>query len=266
MPSRPRTLAVRCARLGVLLTLGTVASPGCSTSLWHKAPPVKYETVASSKRRDSKTAKVKHAEALAIIEKGKPEKLFKAENLLNDALVADVRYGPAHNTLGMVYYMQNKLYLAAWEFEYAAKLMPTHPTPLNNLGLVYERAGKYEDAISYYTMALSHDEGNPEILGNLVRAKLDTGEKGQDIKEMIADLALYHPNPAWQAWARDEVALAKFDKSPPGLVDHQPQESGMPESLPTPIEDAKSSSEALPLPTPDILKFPKSITPGETAP
>jgi hypothetical protein len=33
--------------------------------------------------------------------------------------------GPAHNNLGIVYYRQKKYYLAAWEFQHAARLYPT---------------------------------------------------------------------------------------------------------------------------------------------
>jgi hypothetical protein len=36
--------------------------------------------------------------------------------------------GPAHNNLGIVYYRQKKYYLAAWEFQYAAKLMAYSPS------------------------------------------------------------------------------------------------------------------------------------------
>jgi tetratricopeptide (TPR) repeat protein len=234
--------------------------------LWSKSAPVKYETIASDTRRDTKVAQVKHAEALAIMEAGKPEKLHKAENLLNEALVADVRYGPAHNSLGMIYYLQNKLYLAAWEFEYAAKLMPEHPQPFNNLGLVYERAGKLDEAISYYSMALSRDEGDPEVTGNLVRARLDKGEKGQDLKALMSDLALYHPDPKWQEWARDQVALAKFDKSASGLTEPLINQPMMPEVLPAPIKELEPIKAAEPLPMPDSLKFPESSVHGTSGP
>jgi len=267
MKQHPLLIGDPWARLAVWATLGgSLWLSGCATTLWSKSPPVKYETVATDKRRDNKAAQVKHAEALVLIETGVPHKLRKAEKLLNEALVADVRYGPAHNSLGMVYYLENKLYLAAWEFEYAAKLMPEHPQPYNNLGLVYERAGKYEDAISYYSMALSRDEGDPEVMGNLVRARLDHGEKGQDLKSMISDLALYHPDPKWQEWARDQVALAKFDKSPSGLTDPWPRPTGVPEVMPAPIKEMESIKASEPLPMPKALEFPESVTPREALP
>ncbi len=232
---------------------------GCASIPWRDEAPLKYETVATSKRRDVKTAQVKHAEALVLIDKGNPDKhLPKAETLLNEALVADVRYGPAHNSLGMVYYLQNKLYLAAWEFEYAAKLMPEHAQPYNNLGLVYERAGKYEEAISYYSMAMSRDDDDPQVIGNLVRARLTTGEKGSDLKTMISDLALYHPDPTWQQWARDQVALAKFDDSGKGFGESWDRPN-VPEALPAPIREKPADSPA----AGPKLKLPESVEPLE---
>jgi tetratricopeptide (TPR) repeat protein len=261
---------LRCA-LAVALAASLV---GCASIPWRDKAPLKYETVATSKRRDVKTAQVKHAEALAVLElrtkeccllfadvdqvaPGRSEKhLLKAENLLNEALVADVRYGPAHNSLGMVYYLQDKLYLAAWEFEYAAKLMPEHAQPYNNLGLVYERAGKYEEAISYYSMAMSRDDDDPQVIGNLVRARLTTGEKGSDLKTMISDLALYHPDPTWQQWARDQVALAKFDDSGKGFGESWDRPN-VPEELPAPIREKAADP---PVAGPK-LKLPESVEP-----
>ena len=76
-----------------------------------------------------------------------------AEKYLRKAPAADVRFGPAHHSLGVLYFWQKKLYLAAWEFEYAARLMPDRYEPLNNLGLVYESVGKFAQAKSYYLLA-----------------------------------------------------------------------------------------------------------------
>jgi tetratricopeptide (TPR) repeat protein len=259
-----RLLRAICAAAGL------AAAIGCAP--W-KAEPAKYETVPTSNRHDTKTAKKKHAEALktledpagpfsrfvhldpttdpaAAAEQLRQKHIAKAEGLLNEALVADVTYGPAHNSLGMVYYAQNKLYLAAWEFEYAAKLMPDLAEPYNNLGLVYERAGKYEDAISYFSMALSRDANDPKVIGNLVRARLITGDKSGDLKTMISDLALYHPDPGWQEWARDQVELGKFDET-----SLRPSSAAPPEVMPSPMREPE-------LLEPE-LAFPDGVLPSE---
>ena len=46
----------------------------------------------------------------------------QAEQLFTEAIRHDIAYAPAHNNLGALYLMTDRYYLAAWEFEYAAKL------------------------------------------------------------------------------------------------------------------------------------------------
>ncbi len=69
----------------------------------------------------------------------------RAEELLRDALTADLYYGPAHNNLGGVFLEKGRLYEAANEFEWARKLMPGKPDPRMSLALTLEVAGRVED-------------------------------------------------------------------------------------------------------------------------
>lgn len=230
----------------------TLAPSGCAR--FRSQAPTKYQTVSASNRHDITTAKSKHAEALVLLEERVD--LPKVEQLLNDSLVADVTYGPAHNSLGSLYYMQNKLYLAAWEFEYAAKLMPDLAQPYNNLGLVYEHVGKYDDAISYYSMALSREGNNPELIGNLVRTRMLNGDRGQDLKQLLSDLALNHTNSGWKSWARDQVELVNFEAGPTGLPSNWRIPEKAPEALPAPITQADVEPTLLP-PEPLLLQIPE---------
>ena len=77
-----------------------------------------------------------------------------AEQLLREALTADLYHGPAHNNLGVLYLNQGKLYEAANEFEWAGKLMPGHPDPRMNLALTLERAGRIDEAADAYATSL----------------------------------------------------------------------------------------------------------------
>ena len=239
----------------------TLALSGCA-HFRHKDPPVKYQTIAASDRHDTATAKQKHAAALVFIEEG--VHLDKAEQLLNDALVADVTYGPAHNSLGTLYFMQKKSYLAAWEFEYAAKLMPDLAQPYNNLGLVYEHAGKYDDAISYYSMAISRDEHNPELIGNLVRSRMLDGDRSADLKQLVSDLALNHSHPRWSNWARDQVELTNFEEGGAGLPSNWRIPDSTPEQLPAPVSQADVEPERLPRLVMPESSLPEAVpvTPG----
>ena len=106
------------------------------------------------------------SDALQSIDQGKWQ---DAESTLQKAQDADATFGPAHNNMGIVYLHENKLYQAAWEFQYAAKLMPYKPEPKNNLGLTFEAAGKLDDAVDYYDQALTMEPDNPEFVGNEAR-------------------------------------------------------------------------------------------------
>ena len=250
-------LSLPLAARWTLVAALVVGLSGCSQLLPQKQ--AKYQTVSANTRHDTATAEQKHRAALVFLEDAGTRRDFrKAEQLLNEALVADVTYGPAHNSMGTLYFMQNKLYLAAWEFEYAAKLMPDLAQPYNNLGLVYERVGKYDEAISYYSMALSQEEHNPQVIGNLVRTRMITGDKSPELKDMISDLALNHPQLQWQNWARDQVHLTRFDEASTGL----PRDWRVPDTLPEALPEAIQPEDVLL--QPESLRLP--LPAGETLP
>jgi Flp pilus assembly protein TadD len=150
-------------------------------------------------RHDTAKARSLNERAFALIGE---QKYDEAAKLLRQAVVADVMFGPAHNNLGLVYYYQNKLYEAAWEFQNAIKLMPYQPEPRNNLGLVLERAGKMDPATDNYAKAVEMEPDNPEFLGNLARAKIRRGDKDSETKRLLEELVLKDPRPDWNHWAR----------------------------------------------------------------
>ena len=162
-----------------------------------------YHKVLATRQADTEAARAKNTAALKALEL---EDFEVAEDLLKDALAADVGFGPAHNNLGKVYYEQGKLYLAAWEFEYAIKLMPHHPEPRNNLALVLETVNRFDESISHYESALQLQPDNPELIGNLARAKLRRGDPPEEVKQLLMDLVLKDTRPEWVDWARQRVA------------------------------------------------------------
>lgn len=171
-------------------------------------PEVNYRTVADDTAHDSELAKKEHAKAAKILRNhfaNEPADLHKAEQHLQKALVADVTYGPAHNSLGLVYYLQRKLYLAAWEFEYAAKLMPERIEPLYNLGLVYEYAERPDEAIEYYERALGCKPEDPILHGAMVRAQMRCGATLDEMRPQIRKILLIDTRPEWIAWAKAQL-------------------------------------------------------------
>lgn len=151
-------------------------------------------------------ARQKHAEALPLLRKGKPA---DAEPLLREAVSADPAFGPAHNSLGSVLLARSDWYAAAWEFQYAAKLMPEAPEPRNNLGLVFERVNKLDDAVSWYQRAVALRPEDPVLLGNLARARIRRGDRGEDVRALLTDLVAKDLRPEWVQWAQEELTVGR---------------------------------------------------------
>lgn len=243
-----------------LVLLWAVASCGCS-AVFHSPGP-KYTTVVADPHRDEATAIAKTEHAAKLFDKGKCD---KAEEALQEALVADVMYGPAHNNLGRIYYEQGKYYLAAWEFEYAIKTMPDRPEPYNNLGMVYEAVDRTDQAIEQYQKAHRMAPQNPEFLGNLARATLKKDEHSPEAHDLLSDLLLYDTRPHWTRWARETLAVGKLppsSKTPEAIATPAPEPNIQPVSqsplAPPPPGEAWSTDPATTAPP---LRYPNILRP-----
>lgn len=219
-------------RQSTILVLAMLACglSGCTGIL---APrKLDYRTVAADPRHDTDLARRENTKGVRLLETGK---LDKAEEALQKALIADVTFGPAHNNLGRLYFEQGKLYLAAWEFEYAGKLMPESVEPLNNLGLVYDSAGKLDEAVESYSAAYGLQPSHPEVLGNLARALLRRGESPEGVRALLSDLVFFDSRPDWVGWAREQLALHE-QVARQSALDSGPNP---PEPLPTPTPERR---------------------------
>jgi Flp pilus assembly protein TadD len=189
MRSIPRTVLMVCFLAG------------CQTDAMRCG---QYETAAKDPHRDTQAANVHSAKAVALL---KVNDLEQAEKELKAALAADLFHGAAHNNLGTVYFRQKKLYLAAWEFQYAAKLMPTKAEPRNNLGLVFEAVGKLDDAVKSYEEATQLEPGCIDVIANLARAYVRLNRNDDKTRQLLTDVVLKDHRPEWVSWARERLAL-----------------------------------------------------------
>jgi Flp pilus assembly protein TadD len=201
---------MRTVYLSLLLPLIALPLWCCGCASNPKQSDAGYDTLGKDPRRETERAKTLNTRAVALIVKGD---VGGAEPLLKEALVADVMYGPAHNNLGKVYYNQGRLYLAAWEFSYAAKLMQHQPEPRNNLGLVFEASGKIDQAVQEYGEALRLEPDNPQFIGNTARARLRRGDKDREVKELLSKLVVRDTRPAWVEWAREWLTRLRGSES-----------------------------------------------------
>ena len=223
----------------MLLVVGGCASFGSKGT--------NYETIKANPKRDTEAAAKLNRQGVEALAKGKLE---KAERLFKEALFKDVNYGQAHNNLGRIYFDQGNNYLAAWEFEYAARVMPHRGEPYNNLGMVMERVGKLEMAIDAYETAYSFCPDHPEIVGNLARVYWCHDKDDPRTLELLELLVYVDTRPEWVAWAKEQIACGKFAsrEAVPAFDQPPPLETPQP-TLAMPLPDA-------PIPLPMNLDFP----------
>jgi Flp pilus assembly protein TadD len=195
--------------ISILVVLLITAGFGCSGA-HPPAAAAGYNTLGRDSHRDTDRARSLNDRAADAIRHGN---YAEGEKLLRAALVADVMFGPAHNNLGKVYFAQKNLYLAAWEFTYAAKLMNHQPEPRNNLGLVFEACGKLDEAVGEYTEARKLESDNAEFLGNEARARLRRGDHDAQVRELLDKLIAVDTRPAWLEWARQRLTLLNASQS-----------------------------------------------------
>ncbi len=199
-------------RIFIATVLLAALAAGCQPT--KPAGIAKYETVPLDPRRDTDAARRHNAEGIRLINDGQ---LAGAEKVLKTACQADVFFGPAHNNLGTVYYRQARYYLAAWEFQYAAKLMPNSCQPQNNLGMVFEAVGKLDEAAERYDKALALNPDDVQTTGNLARLHVRTGRKDEKTRQLLNELVMKDTRPQWVEWAKQRLALmGQIPPAPPG--------------------------------------------------
>lgn len=133
-----------------------------------------------------------------------PTEPDKAEEMLREALRLDEFNGPAHNNLGVIALKRDDLYEAATRFDAARRLMPAQPDPRVNLGMVFERAGRIDDALDAYRSALDVQPGDMHAVQALTRCELRYTRANDDTRARLESIALNGTNPAWRTWAARE--------------------------------------------------------------
>lgn len=182
---------------GACLSIVSVAQPGCAS----RQPSGPYAAPTERERDPVKAQEL--CERAASIMDTDPR---QAEQLLREAITADLYHGPSHNNLGVIYLARGELYAAANEFEWARKLMPGHPDPRINLGLVFERAERPEDAIDAYRTALEVQSEYMPAVQALTRCELRRQHVDDATRERLQMIALRGTTEQWRRWAVGQVA------------------------------------------------------------
>ena len=181
-----------CMSIAVLLA----ALSGCAST---SGPYMPAEAAARSPLLAERLTQ----EAVAAIDRGDEA---RGEELLREALTADLYHGPAHNNLGVLYLSQGKLYEAASEFEWAKKLLPGHPDPRLNLAMTLDRAGQIDEALTEYRSALEVWPGHMPSIQAYAKCQIKHAVPQEDLPELLDRIALAGETEEWQLWGRLQAA------------------------------------------------------------
>ena len=128
--------------------------------------------------------------------------------------------------------------------------MPGSGLPHNNLGLTLQEAGRLDTAIVEFETAYAMEPYVAAFLGNLVKARREAGEQGEEIRLLLKEMLLMESRPEWVHWTRDELELMlPMETRPQGesiSVEGDPasevsdRELEAPDQLPELIEPAHS--------------------------
>ncbi len=178
------------ALFGLLLAL-----TGCASSSGPYQP-------ASADARSPLRAEMLTQSAVSAIDRGDDS---RGEELLIEALTADLYHGPAHNNLGVLYLRQGEIYKAASEFEWARKLMPGHPDPRTNLAVTLERAGQIDSAMEEYRSALEVWPDYMPAVQAYARCQVKHGVPQEDLPMLVELIAMRGESQAWRQWGRQQA-------------------------------------------------------------
>lgn len=122
----------------------------------------------------------------------------RAEELYREGLSLDDDISGAWNNFGIVLLEQGKFMDAVPAFSRAADLSPRDPTPYENLGLLYHRAGYAQESLNAYSQSLARDENwLPSLRGAIVCAKL-LNKSDEDSLDRAKRALLIERDEAWR--------------------------------------------------------------------
>ncbi|HUI08239.1 MAG TPA: tetratricopeptide repeat protein [Verrucomicrobiae bacterium] len=153
---------------------------------------------------------------LVVVTRQQQYKYASLETLWRDTLTKNPQCWLAHNNLGNVYWREGKINDALGHYEQALRLNPDYAEAHNNLGNVFWREGKISDAIEHYEQALRLNPDSPEAHYNLGSVLAQTGKTTEAIAHFEQALRL-KPDYA-EAHENLGVVLAHLGRVPEAMA------------------------------------------------
>jgi Flp pilus assembly protein TadD len=130
----------------------------------------------------------------------------RAAELLDRALAINAHDARAHNNRGVLHLQAGSYFDAANAFDTARRLMPSHPGPRVNLGLLLERAGRIDDAIAEYRKAIEVADGHMPAVQALARCQVRNGRGDDDTIALLRTIGIRGSDETWRGWAARTLA------------------------------------------------------------
>ncbi len=188
--------------VAVVFTLSLFVSTAMVAACTRKDSVSPYADSGQIRRNPARSQELQLA-ALRLIDTDPKE----AERLLKEALAEDLFNGPAHNNLGVLYLKAEppKLYEAASEFEWAAKLLPGQPDPRHNRALVLELAGQINEAYASYESALEVAPQYMPAIQARASLALRLGHEAESVRPLLNEISIRGTSEPWRQWAKKQL-------------------------------------------------------------
>jgi tetratricopeptide (TPR) repeat protein len=168
--------------------------------------------------------------------------LLQANRHLTRAIQLNPYHGPAHNDLGVVHFLEGRLYEAALEFDAAGRQFPERYEPFYNLGMVLEKGAQFRKAAEAYENALKRAPEELSVMENLARMYVELGSNQAEAIKLLEGALLREQRPDWQRWIR--LHLLKLR----GEEDKATEEEPLPEISGTEGAPPRAGDECLIVP------------------
>lgn len=126
--------------------------------------------------------------------------------LYEEALRHDDTYAPAWNNLGVLYWKQGRRQDAVRAFNLMAALAPADARPVMNIGAIYLELGYAQEALRHFEEALERDPNNLDALRLAIRAAADLDMATEQLSEWIARALMREQDPQYFDYLQNQRA------------------------------------------------------------
>jgi len=185
--------------IGASTVLGACSSSGSTRSksgaLSEIDPAIEYA------RRQRAEARKHYAIATEHYNDGDHEKALEE---YRKALELDDQLYAAWNNMGQLLMAQSNYADAVNAFQIAARIEPSDPRPLYNIGLAYQRVGWAADAFKSYEQALVRDQYYLPAMRGLARSAEMLGTGDRQLLSTLKQAQLRETDEQWRDYFRSQ--------------------------------------------------------------